>query len=688
MRVGIDVGGTFTDVVLVDDHTGEIFCTKVNTTPKDLASGVLQGVDKVLEISGKNPSQIQYLVHGTTIGTNALIERKGARTGLITTEGFVDVLEIGRIQRPRDGLYDFSVDNPLPLVPRYLRKGVRERVGSRGEVVIPLDEDSAEAAIAALKKEKVESIAVSLLFSFLHPEHELRIGEMVRELIPSVFVSLSCEVAPEFREYERTSTTVINAYLLPIVNRYIETLVQRLKARYGETDLRIMIASGGSMASETAKNYAVHTVNSGPAGGALAGCFIGGLTHHKNLITVDMGGTSFDISLTDKGIPQVTSDGKFEDFPVKIPIIDLKAIGAGGGSLAWLDRGGALNVGPESAGAEPGPACYGRGGKHPTVTDANLLLGRLNPDYFLGGEMPLDKALAEEAIRKHVGEPLGMSAEAAAWGIVKVVNANMIKGISVNSIERGFDLREFSLVAFGGAGGLHAAELAMEMGIQDVLIPPMAGDFSAVGLLVSDTRHDYVQTIMKDALQADPKEVTRIFQELERKGTEKLRSQRVAKAQMEILWSADLRFKGQSYEINTPVERRQSLSSEDLKRIAKKFNEIHERIYAYGSLDEEIELVNLRVVAIGKSPPVVLKKISQRIGADPSEGEKEIRAVFFEEGGFQQARIFERERLVPGMIIRGPAVLEEPLSGTVIPPGIRCAVDEYGNLTITVAKKE
>ncbi|RME43764.1 MAG: hydantoinase/oxoprolinase family protein, partial [Chloroflexi bacterium] len=599
MRLGIDVGGTFTDVVLIDDRSGQIYYTKVLTTPKNPAEGVMNGIEKILGATSSSMNDVEYLVHGSTIGTNALIERKGAKTGLITTEGFRDVLEIARIERPDAGLYDMTVDLPDPLVPRYLRCEVRERVGADGQVVTPLDEDSVRRAVQYLKDEGVESIAVCLLFSFLNPAHEQRVGEICRELYPEAYVSLSSEVAPEFREYERSSTTVINAYLQPIVVRYLDSLQRRLEQRYGSVDLRIMQASGGSMTVDVARSHAVHTVNSGPAGGVVASSFVGRLIGVPQLISVDMGGTSFDIGVVDQGQPRVHSEGEFDGFPVKIPMVDVHAIGAGGGSIAWIDRGDALNVGPMSAGADPGPACYGLGGQEPTVTDANLVLGRLNPDYFLGGEMALHPELARRAIETRVAQPLGMSVEEAADGIVRLVNANMVKGISVSSIEKGYDVREFTLMAFGGAGALHAVELAEALGMKRVIIPPYPGTLSALGLLVSDTRHDYVQTVAMNERDVEPDALLRVFRALEERGRKQLQAERVPEDQIEIVWSADLRYEGQSYEINTPVPHNGRFTDEDVRETIRRFHELHQRIYEYSSVDEAVEFINLRVTAIG-----------------------------------------------------------------------------------------
>ena len=684
MRIGIDVGGTFTDIVLIDDVSGQIHYTKVLTTHDDLAEGVIGGIDKILGMVGAGFDRINYMVHGTTIGTNALIERKGARTGLITTQGMRDVLEIGRIERPAAGLYDIFVDTPLPLVPRYLRLDVKERVGADGQVVVPLDEESAREAVSFLKDQGVESIAVTLLFSFRNPVHEKRLQEIYQSMFPEAAVSISSEIAPEFREFERTSTTVIDAYLAPVVERYIDNLEGQLRDRYGDVDLRIMQASGGSMTTEMAKYRAVNIVNSGPAGGARAAAYVGRLTGDRQVVSVDMGGTSFDVGVIDRGEPRVAPESQFEGFPVKIPILDVQAIGAGGGSLAWIDEGGALNVGPESAGSEPGPACYGLGGERPTVTDANLVLGRLNPDYFLGGEMKLYPELAEKAIRQHVAEPLMVALEEAAGGIIRVVNANMERAISVNSTEKGFDVREFALLPFGGAGPLHAVELAQDLDMKRVVVPPYAGTFSAVGLLVANTRYDYASTVAKNEKELTPEELLAAFKELETQGRDQLKEQNVPEDQIEIVWSVDLRYEGQSYELSTPVMRKELLTQADIKEIVDLFHDLHYRIYAYGSVDEMVEFINLRVAAIGK----VLEVSLAHSGAGDGDAEiarKGSRPVHFPTEGFIDTTIHDRALLRPGHVVSGPALVEEMASTTVLTPGVEGTVDEYGNILVPLS---
>ena len=681
MRIGIDVGGTFTDVVLVDDVTGQIHYAKTSTTPGNLADGVLAGIEKVLAIAKKSIDDLAYIVHGTTIGTNALIEKTGARTGLITTEGFVDVLEIGRCQRPKEGMYDLSVDNPPPLVPRDLRRPVKERIDRDGTVVTSLDEGTAEAAVDVLRAGRVEAIAVSLLWSFVNPVHERRLADIIARRFPGVPVSLSSTVAPEFREFERTSTTVLNAYLQPVTAAYLDSLSARLARQYGrELDVRIMQASGGSMTIRDARERAVNMVNSGPAGGVIAASFIGQLTGFAQVIGVDMGGTSFDISLIDRGRPPVSSERSFCGYPVRIPVIDLDSIGAGGGSIAWIDPGGALNVGPRSAGAQPGPACYGRGGERPTVTDANLLLGRLNPKYFLGGEMSLDVEAAHQAIRQHVGDPLGMSVEDTAAGIIRIINATMVKGIAVNSIERGHDVREFALVAFGGAGALHAGDLADEMGIRTVIVPTLCGNLSALGLLVSDARHDLVQTYGRLATESQPEDLSRRFGDLEKQILERLRRDGFPPDRIEVLWTVDARYEGQSYEINVPVAH-----DLDLRALARDFNAFHQRLYAYSSPQENVQLVNLRVTGIGRVPPVRLKPLGGGAGAGrPSAAArpKAHRPIFFFGRGFVEAPVYERDHLPVGAEVAGPCLVEESIAGSVITAGWIGRADEYGNLIL------
>ncbi|MEW6376954.1 MAG: hydantoinase/oxoprolinase family protein [Thermodesulfobacteriota bacterium] len=682
MRVGIDVGGTFTDVVLVDETTGTFQYIKTPTTHYDLAEGVLKGLDEILHISRRSVKEINYLIHGTTIGTNAIIEGKGAKVGLIANQGFEDVLEIRRVARPKEAAFDFEVDNPPPLIPRYLRKGIVERVNSKGEVYISLDENSVREVVNFFKKEKVEAIVISLLFSFLNPRHEQRVAELCKKMFPEALVSLSSEICPEFREYERTCTTVMNGYLGPVIKRYMDNLMDRLKQRYGEIRLHIMQSNGGSMTAEVARDHAAHLINSGPAAGAMATAFISKLIGHEMAVGADMGGTTFDISIIDKGMPKTTTWGGVGEYPIKLPMVDMKTIGAGGGSLAWVDQSGILNVGPQSAGSDPGPACYGWGGMLPTVTDANLVLGRLNPNYFLGGKIPLYPEKARRAIQEHVADKMRLSLEEAALSIIRIVNANMAKGISGVSVQRGYDLREFILVPFGGAAPNHAIDIAEELGIHKIVIPPMCGNLSAVGLVVADIQHDYVRTLAKRKQKIDLKDLLEAFRTLEKEGVSQLKEENVEENDILIEWSADLRYEGQSWELNTPIKRTSTLSARELQEILCSFHDLHKRVYSYGDPKETVEFINLRVRAIGRNPSLTLPK-EPKASTPLSEALKEKRQVYFKDRGFVEIPIYERDRFGCGTEILGPCLIEEKISTTLIPSGWFGRIDEFKNIVIT-----
>ncbi|MCF8060962.1 MAG: hydantoinase/oxoprolinase family protein [Deltaproteobacteria bacterium] len=688
MRIGIDVGGTFTDVVMVDEATGAFHYTKTPTTHHDLAEGVLKGLGDILEIGGVSMDEVSYLIHGTTIGTNAIVEGKGARVGLVTTAGFEDVLEIRRVARPKEAAFDFGADNPPPLVPRYLRKGVRERIDAGGRVVVPLEEGSVRAAAAAFEREEVEAVVVSLLFSFLNGEHERRVADIFAQELPGVPVTLSSEICPEFREYERTCTAVMNGYLGPVIARYMDRLTARLEAEYGKVSLHIMQSNGGTMTAEVAKSHAAHLINSGPAGGAIATAFVSGLTGNRMAVGADMGGTTFDISIIDENLPKTTTWGGVTNYPIKLPMVDLKTIGAGGGSIAWVDEGGVLNVGPESAGSDPGPACYGWGGTRPAVSDANLVLGRLNPDYFLGGKLPLYPEKAEKAVRTHVADPMGLSVEEAAAGILRIVNANMAKGISGNSVERGYDLREFALVTMGGAAALHAADIARELNMARVIVPPMSGNFSAVGFVVADVQHDYVRTLARKEHEIDPFELLREFREMEEEGVRQLEQERVRAEETEIIWSADLRYDGQSWELNAPIPRAPGgFTEKDVRRIAEGFHELHQQVYSYSEPDEEVEFVNLRVRVKGLNPDLAFKAETH----EPflvEGGWKAMRDVYFAEKGWLSIPVYEREDLSVGSCIPGPCIVEETISTALVPPGHTGAIDAYRNIVIELEGRE
>jgi N-methylhydantoinase A len=681
MRIGIDVGGTFTDVVLMDD-IGEFYYLKTPTTHNDLAEGVLRGIADILHLSGQSLRATDSIIHGTTIGTNAIVEGKGARVGLITTKGFEDVLEIRRVARPKYAAYDFEVDNPPPLVPRYLRRGITERINSKGAVVVSLDEDEVRDVVDFFKGAGVKTIAVSLLFSFLNPAHERKVAEICSQIYPQAKISLSSEICPEFREYERTCTTVMNSYLAPVIAGYMTNLTNRLNEKYHKVNLHIMQSNGGSMTVEMAETHAANLINSGPAAGAIATAFIANVVGSNLAVGADMGGTTFDISIIDGGVPRSTTWGGVTDYPIKLPMIDMRTIGAGGGSIAWVDELSVLNVGPQSAGSEPGPACYGKQGELPTVTDANLVLRRLNPEFFNEGKQRLYPEKASDAIRTHVAEKMGLSMEEAALGIIKIVNANMAKGISASSVEKGYDLREFILVTLGGACNLHAAEIAMELHIPRVIVPPMCGVLSALGLLVADIQHDYVTTISKREQEIEPRELLSQFQELESMGIQQLKVERVRKGEMIVEWSADLRYDGQSWELNIPISRPSRSSLLRLEEIKSSFHRAHYKAYSYSNPDETLEFVNVRVRVKGRTPQVRLPRHPE--APTPLEdAEKERRGIWLDTG-LSEVPVYDRARLGVKTLVDGPCLIEEGVSTTFVPQQCTCHVDEYMNLVITL----
>jgi N-methylhydantoinase A len=667
-RIGIDVGGTFTDATLIDGETGRLYSAKAFTTPSDRSQGVIDAIRAVLAEAGVPPSRVSEVVHGSTTGTNALIERTGARTGLLVTAGFRDVLEIGRVMRPMEGVYDMSVDRPPPLVPRRLCLEARERIGPRGEVLIALDDASVEQACAEFARHGVEAIAICFLFAFLNPEHERRAGAILARRLPGVAVSLSHEISPEYREYERASTTVMNGYLSPVMNTYLDRLKPRIDDVVPGAKLFIIQANGGATTIDNARRRAVATVNSGPAGGVVAAAWYGRAHARDRIVSVDMGGTSFDIGLVENGASQVTTEGSFQGLPVKLPIIDLHIIGAGGGSIAWIDAGGALNVGPRSAGAEPGPACYGRGGEHATVTDANLVLGRLDPVLFHGGRTALDVTAARAAVGR-IAEPLGMSLEEAALGIIKVVNANMVKGIATVTVQRGIDVREFALLSFGGAGGVHAIDLADALDMAEVIIPPLPGVFSAVGLLAADVRHDFVSALGGVvSTAAEPARLEQLFREMDGKATRELAAEGFSGNSVRLVRSADLKVVGQTYELTVPLPQTGAVTPAGIVALVDAFGRLYRERYAFFFEGEPIELVNLRLTAFGANAPIKLAMFDAA-SADTAAARIGRRQVYFDKVGYLDSDVLARDRLRPGMIVRGPTVVEEPTSATLIPPG-------------------
>ena len=649
-RLGVDVGGTFTDLVALSE--GTLVTAKVPSTPRDQSEGVMNAV----EASGVEAGALAALAHGMTVATNALLERRGARTALVTTEGFRDVLEIARQNRP--SLYDLTMDRPPPLIPRNLRFTVKERMGADGEVE-PLDKESLEEAVSAAKEADVEAVAVCLLFAFAHPDHERRVGEALREALPEAHVSLSSEVLPEFREYERFSTTAADAYLAPRLAAYLENLRGKVEEAGMPAPL-VMQSSGGVTRIEDAVRDAAGFILSGPAGGVVGAAYVAGLGGYEDLLTFDMGGTSTDVAPVVDGEAQTTTETVIAGVPIKLPMVDVHTVSAGGGSVAWADAGGALRVGPHSAGAEPGPAAYGQGGEEPTVTDANLFLGYLADGAELGGELVLRRDLSERALET-LGSELGLDGEEVASGIVRVANAEMARALRVISVERGLDPREFALLAFGGAGGMHACTLAEELGMETVIVPRAGGVLSALGLAISDLRRDYVRPRLIPLEDAAADELDEAFEEMEDAAEKDLDGP-------EFTRRADLRYRGQSFEL--------TVGAEAPAKIAERLHATHEQRYGYRMEDEPVELVNLRLIA---TVPVDKPKLEE--GAPEGEAETDRRNASFG-GEWAEVPVLDREALGEGSEVEGPAIVEFKESTCVVRPGWHGAVDGVGNLVL------
>jgi N-methylhydantoinase A len=652
LRVGVDTGGTFTDFVVIQD--GKITIFKEHSTPKDPAQAILRGIAKIRP--GRAAAEI---IHGSTVATNALLERKGARTALVTTEGFEDVLVIGR--QTRRELYNILVTRPAPLVPDGLRIGIRERTLHDGSVAIPLEDAELQRVRAFLREHEVEAVAVSFLFSFANPGHENRVRDALACL--GIPCSISSEILPEYREYERTTTTVVNAYLAPLMSTYLRSLEAALRG----PKLRIMQSNGGSVQAEAIADRPVRTIVSGPAGGVVGAFHMARNCGYSKIITFDMGGTSTDVSLCDGDI-KITHESQVDGMPIGIPIIDLHTLGAGGGSIASLDPGGALRVGPESAGADPGPICYGKGTSL-TVTDANVLLGRLLPRFFLGGQAALETGRIAPLLKGQEWTSGWSNLQGLAQGVVDIVNANMEQAIRLISVERGYDPRDFSLFCFGGAGGLHAACLAFGLGIPRVVIPPYPGALSALGLLLADARRDYSRTLVTDANGAR-KRIRAILSDLHQQGRTDLRAEGFKLSEVSHLDFVDARYRGQSYELTVPFE----------AEFEERFHEMHERRYGYANRGRAVEIVNVRTTFLGKTrKPSFLKRPVRRKTPEPVEFTR----AWFESSPARTA-VYDRALLAPGCAFTGPAIVGEYSSTTVVPPGIRCTVDAYSNLVLEI----
>lgn len=677
-RLGVDVGGTFTDFVLYDTKTNRLEFVKIPSTPANQAVGVTRGIQHLVERLDIPAGEITFFIHGTTVATNTLLERKGARTALIVTAGFRDVLQIGRQDRPR--LYDWRVRRPEPLVPRHLCFEVRERVLHTGEVLVPLHTEDVQAVVEQLRQADVEAVVVCLLHAYANPVHEQAIGKALAEALPHLTTVLSSDVLPEFKEYERMCATILNAYLAPVMRRYLYSLQHSIADVGVDSGLHIMQSNGGIMGAATAIQKPIYTILSGPAAGIIGSVALANQAGEPNIISVDMGGTSFDISLSYQGEARRTQEGEVEGFPIKVPMIDIHTLGAGGGSTAWIDPGGALRVGPQSAGADPGPACYGQGGSEATVTDANLVLGRLNPSYFLGGRVLLDVERARQVVYDRVANPLGLRVEEAAEGIIQVVNATMIKGIRVVSVAKGYDPREFCLVAFGGAGPVHAAELAAELNIPRVLVPIAPGVTSALGLLMADTRYDYVRTVLCPGDELVASKLDRRYAEMEAEALSQMQGEGLRRDRVNFIRLADVRYRGQGYELEIPVASGR-LGSPQVAEFVERFHQAHKRRYGYASPENPVEVVNLRLAALARLPQPRLDAGPLNGTVNPPCALKGHRRVYFHKR-FISTAVYDRSLLNPGDIIAGPAIVEQLDSTTVVWPAQHGRVDTYRNLIL------
>jgi N-methylhydantoinase A len=677
MPIGVDVGGTFTDVVHLDERTGALRIHKLLSTTT--ADSTIRGVKEVLPPGPAASTPPGFVGHGSTIATNAVIERRGARVALLTTRGFRDVLELGRLSRPPGHLYDLFLDLPEPLVRRAVRFEVTERVDCAGRVITPLDTAEVQAIARSLRQKGVTSVALCYLFAFLNPEHERRTRAILAEELPGVEVTLSSDVLPEFREYERTSTTVLHAYLKPLISGYLGTLGERLGGEAGvRCPLLVMQSNGGLSSPSVTIDRPATLLMSGPSGGVVASCSLAEQLGVADVITVDMGGTSFDVALVCGGRTEITEERRVLEQPLRVPMVDVHSIGAGGGSIAWLDEAGGLHVGPRSAGSSPGPACYGRGGTQPTVTDANVVLGYLDARSFLGGTMRIEPALAGEACGR-IADAMSLGLLEVASGIRRLVNVAMAGAIRAMTVKKGRDPRNFALLAYGGAGPLHAADLMLELEIPVVLVPEYPGCFSAQGIIIADVRHDYVQSVVADFRQVGPDRLTSTFEMLATRGQRELERDGIPPERRVIEFGVDLRYTGQAYAIGIPVAELPVTRTFVEPGIAR-FHERHEEQYGFRDPAASVEVVNARVLAIGRMPrvaPAGPDRIQR--GAAP---ESRTRRVHFAGIGDLEAAVHARTALEPGQSLEGPVIIEQLDTTTVVPPDLRVTVHPSRTLII------
>lgn len=682
-RIGVDIGGTFTDCVVITD-AGSIYTFKELSTPEDQSIGLYHVIEKAALFFQMDLRTFlggaDLFVHGTTVATNTLLTGTGAKTGLILTKGFRDTIEMRRAHK--DNIWDLFLRAAPPLVPRYLRRGVTERLDYLGRVVTELDEQEVVEICADFRKDGVKAVAICTLFSYLNDDHEKRIQAIVERELPGVFVSRSSEVLPQVREYERSSTTVANAYVGPKLTVYLTNLEQKLKRDGLEKAFYVVASNGGMMTAETAIRHASATLLSGPAAGATGAIFFAKLTENRNLILMDMGGTSFDVSLINDASVTLSTEGEIAGYRVAKPMIDIHTIGAGGGSIAWIDEWGMINVGPESAYSYPGPVCYDRGGEKPAVTDANLLLGYLNKDFFLGGEMQINYDKCYRMMEEKIAKPLGMSVEEAACGVFQIVNQNMADATKVVSVQKGFDPREFALVSAGGACSIHACKIAEEVGSSCVIVPKAASVFCALGMLESDIRLDNVRSFVGTIPGLDLDAFNTCIRDAEEDAMSQLIKEGVRKEDSLLERYLDIRYCGQHHEVTVPIAGNCEIGAQHVEEIANAFHAAHERLYSYSTPETPIEIINLRITAVGRVEKTGLETISG--SGEPVESAiKNTRKLYFQEyKGWKDVPVYDRNKMYTGHTISGPAVIEERITTIVVHPGWNARIDAFANVVM------
>ncbi|HZR91807.1 MAG TPA: hydantoinase/oxoprolinase family protein [Gaiellaceae bacterium] len=690
-RVGVDVGGTFTDLIYVDDEAGTIRVHKLPTTPADPSQGTVQGIEEITRGAGETPAALDAVFHGTTIATNIVIEHNGATVGMITTEGYRDILHIARHKKPLN--FSNYQDLPwqrYPVVRRRYRLTVPERITKDGSVLVPLDEAKAREQVRRLKEAGVEAVAVCFLFSFVNPAHERRVAEIVREEFPEAFLSVSSEVLPQYREYERFSTVCLNAYIGPKVARYVGRLEEELERLGVRTGVHLMTSASGVATAEAAVERPVNLLMSGPVAGVVGGIWAGKHAGYESVITLDVGGTSADIGVAQEGRLRMKHllDTKVGPYQAMIPMVDVDTIGAGGGSIAYVDQGGIFRVGPRSAGAVPGPAAYGRGGTEATATDALVNLGWLSPEAFLGGGMALDAAAARQAFADGPAQALGMTVEEASMGAVQILTHSMVQSIEENSVRKGYDPRDFALVAEGGAGPLFAAQIALEVGTPTVIVPPYPGIAAAMGLLATDMVYEYVATTYQRLSRLDASALQRRFEELEELAARQLEEDGIPPEQVVVQRIAECRYLGQGYELRVDAPSG-VIGHAWAEKVRADFHDIHEREYSRRFEDADIEIPNIRVRGIGLTPPLRTPEIEHADDLSPQGALRHEGEAWFRVGGSLErvpTRYYERAALKAGNRLEGPAIVTQYDSTTVIPPGLSAHVDRFGNIVIEVGE--